>query len=206
MLTVWNLFEILFSLFKIYHASTQTLQTSERKHFVTSKWIEIIFMIKVYVDHRERVQNNRIKWKFMPQERATFCYKTRNQEKLRKTNFTLDSISVFKNLHFHQHIPEMVVEFSKLFYFLHTKWTNVWTTGIAHFSFIVQKNLNIRFALLSMLVNSFWLLLNYSFSMIICNSASSPWDSNFALVTGQSAINTVNYSSLALSVHTHYSS
>lgn len=74
------------------------------------------------------------------------------------------------------------------------------------FPFIVQKNLNIRFVLHFDVGRFFLITFKLQLFMIICKSASSPWGSNFALVTGHTTINTLNYSSLALSRHTHYSS
>lgn len=142
----------------------------------------------------------------MSQERVSFYYQTRKQEKLRKSSF-LTPFSASKNLYFCQHIPEMVVQFAKTFFFsLHTEWTNVWNRRIKHFLSSFKKTLILGLCYISVLANSFWLLLNYSFCMIICKSASFPWGSNFALVTGHTSVNMLNYSSLALSRYTHYSS
>lgn len=52
----------------------------------------------------------------MSQERVSFYYQTRKQEKLRKSSF-LTPFSASKNLYFCQHIPEMVVQFAKTFFF-----------------------------------------------------------------------------------------
>lgn len=77
--------------------------------------------------------------------------------------------------------------------------------GIKYFlSPFFKKTLILGLCYILMLANSFWLLLNYRVSIIMFNSAFSPWGRNFTLVQWHTTINILSYSSLILSMPTHY--
>lgn len=136
----------------------------------------------------------------MPQERAILIIKLETE--INKHHFRL--CLKFLETHFCQHIPEMVNSQCFFLFSLCTMQRNVCNRRIKYFlSSFRKKILILGLCYILMLANSFWLLLNYSFSIIICNSASSERRGNFALGTGHTTIDTLDYSPLAFSTHTH---